>query len=550
MMIKSLPSPLLLHRNSHANNNLLPNILGCCYYNSHHGCAARSLKSLDSRPSSALDYSPVSETHGEWCQIRQLGRQIKGVLQLLRTERRSISRCAGVVRMCSSRHDNTLNQEVGVSVLVSIEDSVVVNPELQAIVKQLETDGPLAVKLAVIKNGLVDGEREIELSVLICDDNYIQKLNKQWLGQDRPTDVISYPQGQPPEYSPILVLGDVVISAETAARQAGERGHTFLDEIRILLVHGLLHLLGYDHERNLQSSKKMEVEEERILCSLGWEGKALIAASWDANGTLTIEDGVGQASENEDRKAKDGVKTVLRLSTSPFRLLFCDMDGTLLNSSSKVTQRTAKAVRAAIQHGVQVVIATGKTRPAAIRALRAVGLEGEGGAISTTSPGVFLQGLLVYGTGGSLLHKHTLNLDLCEEAEAISFLEDFRRESIQKLLFYSTSETIANFVRPHWLSVTQGRATVTQALPEMLEILPRGASKGAGVKMLLDELRISPNEVMAIGDGENDIEMLKLVGLGVVMGNGAAQTIAVADAKVGSNDEDGVAEAIERYILP
>ncbi|KAJ7520298.1 hypothetical protein O6H91_20G077400 [Diphasiastrum complanatum] len=266
------------------------------------------------------------------------------------------------------------------------------------------------------------------------------------------------------------------------------------------------------------------------------------------------------------------------------------MDGTLLNSSSKVTQRTAKAVRAAIQHGVQVVIATGKTRPAAIRALRAVGLEGEGGAISTTSPGVFLQGLLVYGTGGSLLHKHTLNLDLCEEgflfsmehniplvgfcgdtcvtpfehrlvdaihnvyyepkAEAISFLEDFRRESIQKLLFYSTSETIANFVRPHWLSVTQGRATVTQALPEMLEILPRGASKGAGVKMLLDELRISPNEVMAIGDGENDIEMLKLVGLGVVMGNGAAQTIAVADAKVGSNDEDGVAEAIERYILP
>jgi Cof subfamily protein (haloacid dehalogenase superfamily) len=93
------------------------------------------------------------------------------------------------------------------------------------------------------------------------------------------------------------------------------------------------------------------------------------------------------------------------------------------------------------------------------------------------------------------------------------------------------------------------RAALTQALTNSVEILPLGASKGAGVARLLADLGIDPQRVMAIGDAENDVEMLQLVGTGVAMGNAVARLKAVADHVVAGNDEDGVAEAIGRFVL-
>jgi len=121
--------------------------------------------------------------------------------------------------------------------------------------------------------------------------------------------------------------------------------------------------------------------------------------------------------------------------------------------------------------------------------------------------------------------------------------------NVQKLLFYDTAENVDNILRPHWSLATAGRARVVQALPEMLEILPSGASKGDGVHMLLDHLGANVDEVMAIGDGENDVEMLNLVRWGVAMANGSDKAKTVADAIVTSNDEDGVADAIYRYVF-
>lgn len=80
-------------------------------------------------------------------------------------------------------------------------------------------------------------------------------------------------------------------------------------------------------------------------------------------------------------------------------------------------------------------------------------------------------------------------------------------------------------------------------------MLPLGASKGVGVQWLLQHLGVSPSEVMALGDGENDIEMLQLVGLGVAMGNAGPKVKSVAKVVVGKNDEDGVAQAIQQYVL-
>merc|ERR1719379_3123830 len=88
---------------------------------------------------------------------------------------------------------------------------------------------------------------------------------------DRPTDVLSFPNGEAPPGYHAVVLGDVVISAQTAMRQSEERGHDLQKELRILLVHGILHLLDYDHEVSAEA-------EAGILSALGWaQGGGLIA---------------------------------------------------------------------------------------------------------------------------------------------------------------------------------------------------------------------------------------------------------------------------------
>jgi len=90
---------------------------------------------------------------------------------------------------------------------------------------------------------------DAELSVLLCDDATIRSLNRDYRDKDRPTDVLAFAMrdGEYSELTPEL-LGDVVISLETARRQAAERGRSTVAEVTYLLAHGLLHLLGYDHQ--------------------------------------------------------------------------------------------------------------------------------------------------------------------------------------------------------------------------------------------------------------------------------------------------------------
>jgi probable rRNA maturation factor len=94
---------------------------------------------------------------------------------------------------------------------------------------------------------------QAELSVVLCDDAYIQAINKQHRGKDKPTDVLSFPQAEfdaperPRRGEQLDLLGDVVISLPTAQRQAESRRRSLESEVRFLLAHGLLHLVGYDH---------------------------------------------------------------------------------------------------------------------------------------------------------------------------------------------------------------------------------------------------------------------------------------------------------------
>lgn len=105
-----------------------------------------------------------------------------------------------------------------------------------------------------------------ELSILIVDDPEIAKLNKTYLGRSGPTNVIAFPmqEGAFGEINPNL-LGDVVISLDTAAREAREDSISVESRFDQLLIHGILHLFGFDHEKTSEQTEEMTIKEEQLL---------------------------------------------------------------------------------------------------------------------------------------------------------------------------------------------------------------------------------------------------------------------------------------------
>ena len=122
-----------------------------------------------------------------------------------------------------------------------------------------------AVRRAVLTVGRLYGALDAEVSVTLTNDAHIHALNRDYRGVDRPTDVLSFAltESEEPEIFDApggVVLGDLVISLERAAAQAETYGHSFLRELSFLTVHGMLHLLGYDH---IEEEERLEMEEEQ-----------------------------------------------------------------------------------------------------------------------------------------------------------------------------------------------------------------------------------------------------------------------------------------------
>ena len=111
----------------------------------------------------------------------------------------------------------------------------------------------------------------LEIGVSLADDAAQQALNRDWRGTDRPTNVLAFPAWEPgtpvPPGAPVL-LGDVVLAFETVAREAEEQGKPFAHHLSHLIVHGILHLLGYDHATDADA-EAMERLETSILAGLG-----------------------------------------------------------------------------------------------------------------------------------------------------------------------------------------------------------------------------------------------------------------------------------------
>jgi probable rRNA maturation factor len=112
------------------------------------------------------------------------------------------------------------------------------------------------------------GVPQADLTIALVDNERIQGLNRDFLGHDAPTDVLSFPADEPDPETGRRYLGDVVISFTRAAEQASERGHPVQAEMQLLVVHGVLHLLGHDHA-DLTEKERMWSAQAGILERLG-----------------------------------------------------------------------------------------------------------------------------------------------------------------------------------------------------------------------------------------------------------------------------------------
>ena len=121
---------------------------------------------------------------------------------------------------------------------------------------------------------LADAERSVEISVTLAGDEEVRALNAQWRGKDKPTNVLSFPLSEEADLiqakvaGPELLLGDIILASGVCAAEAVEKGVTVEQHATHLIVHGTLHLLGYDHHDDGEA-EDMEAREVRALASLG-----------------------------------------------------------------------------------------------------------------------------------------------------------------------------------------------------------------------------------------------------------------------------------------
>ena len=109
---------------------------------------------------------------------------------------------------------------------------------------------------------------DADLTIVLTDDTQLHELNLEYLGLDAPTDVLSFPAAEPDPETGVLYLGDILISIPRATQQAQTAGHPVEAEVQLLVIHGTLHLLGYDHARAEEKARMWSAQGE-VMSRLG-----------------------------------------------------------------------------------------------------------------------------------------------------------------------------------------------------------------------------------------------------------------------------------------
>jgi Cof subfamily protein (haloacid dehalogenase superfamily) len=259
------------------------------------------------------------------------------------------------------------------------------------------------------------------------------------------------------------------------------------------------------------------------------------------------------------------------------KLVAIDLDDTLLHDDLKISLRAKNDIREAMARGITVTLATGRMFAAAIPYAKELELD---------VPLITYQGAMVKYTDGQLVFHQTIPLELAQQV--VNFIRPYghhinvyvndelfmEKDSPEGRSYVAVTKVPPRFVESFdklWaeptklviiaeeqeLEVLAQRLTqefgtalnVTRTLSHLLEVTHCKVTKGTALKALTESLELQPQQVMAIGDSLNDIEMIQFAGLGVAMANSVPQLKEYARYITLTNNEDGVAEVLEKFVL-
>lgn len=243
---------------------------------------------------------------------------------------------------------------------------------------------------------------------------------------------------------------------------------------------------------------------------------------------------------------------------SNIKLIALDMDGTLLKDDWSVSSYTKEIIKNALSQNIQVVLCTG--RPLEMCADYAEDLQLKSYLITNN-------GAEIWTVDYKLIERHTFSTGKVESLWHLGNEQNLHMWAVATDEIFPRSTRPADFNQHDWLKIGYGHLNeemktyllnelindqtieVTNSSPTNLEINQIGVNKVHAVERLCQLSNISMQEVMAIGDSINDLKMLQEVGLGVAVENAQQEILAIADKVTTSNNEDGVAKAIEKHAL-
>ncbi|RED57204.1 Cof-type HAD-IIB family hydrolase [Cohnella lupini] len=241
-----------------------------------------------------------------------------------------------------------------------------------------------------------------------------------------------------------------------------------------------------------------------------------------------------------------------------YRLLALDLDGTLLNDRSEISATNLEWVKRAVDAGVTVCVSTGRGFQSALPIAEQMNLD---------TPMITVNGGEIWTKPHSIHRRTLLDSGIVMRLHALAEKHDvwFWAYSTQDI--YNKERWIGDTITTHWLKFgyyTENLTVLNEILQEIqtwdgleltnsspfnIEINPIGVSKASALEEVCRMLGYDMSEVVAIGDSLNDIAAIRAVGLGVAMGNAQEEVKAAADVVTGSNQENGVAAAIQKYVL-
>jgi len=266
------------------------------------------------------------------------------------------------------------------------------------------------------------------------------------------------------------------------------------------------------------------------------------------------------------------------------KLVAIDLDGTLLNDKKEITPRNKQALQRAKEQGVKVVLCTGRPLISIEKFLVELGLQDEGdysitfngGLVQKNDTGEVMEqaamGLDAIKEIAALMHELELPLDIVSDDTTIQLatstahtsiypelnpvlkvekaqLEDLTTDRLYNKVVIAYHQEHLDAQIPKIPETFRERYEVIKTRSNLLEFMMKGITKAYGISLLARDLGITADEVMCIGDEENDLPMIEYAGIGVAMENAIDRVKACADVITASNEEDGVAQVVEKYVL-